>query len=211
MKKDYKTAIKYATKVFDAWLPYKILYENIPGISVGIVHNGKLLYKKGFGFENIELKKPSTPDTCYRIASISKTFTAIAIMQLSEHGKLNLDDKIKKYLPWFKIGKKGLNSSNITIRQLLSHSAGLSRDGNSPHWATNKFPNEAELQEQSSKSLTYENLTRFKYSNYGFALLGLIIKEVSGLDYDEYVTKSLFKIFLTTTQQNLKLPFANLC
>lgn len=194
MDKDYLKAIKYAIKIFDAWLPWKIQYDRVPGLAVGIVHNGKLIYQKGFGYADVELKIPMTPKTCFRIASISKTFTAVAIMQLVEQRKINLDDRIERYLPWFKVKTKNSDSSNITIRQVLSHTGGVFRDGNTPHWENDKFPNLAGLKKSiSNKSIVFENLTRFKYSNFGFALLGEIIKKATGLNYDDYVTKHIIK------------------
>ncbi len=194
MEKDYTKAIKYATKIIDAWLPWKIQYDRIPGLAVGIIHNGKLVYRKGFGYADVELKIPITPKTCFRIASISKTFTAVAIMQLVEQGKINLDDRVEKYLPWFKAQTKDSDSSNITIRQVLSHTGGVFRDGNTPHWENDKFPDLAGLRKSiSNKTVVFENLTKFKYSNFGFALLGEIIKKASCLDYDEYITKHIIK------------------
>ncbi len=80
MEKDYTKAIKYTAKVIDAWLPLKIQYDRIPGLAVGIVHNGKLVYQKGFGCADVESKIAIYPKTSFRIASISKTFTAVAIM-----------------------------------------------------------------------------------------------------------------------------------
>lgn len=194
MEKDYTKSIKYATKILDAWLPLKIQYDRIPGLAVGIVHNGKLVYQKGFGFADVESKIAMSPKTCFRIASISKTFTAVAIMQSVEQGKLNLDDRVEKYLPWFKAQTKDSDSSNITIRQVLSHTGGVFRDGNTPHWENDKFPDLAGLKKSiSNKAVVFENLTKFKYSNFGFALLGEVIKKASGLDYDEYVTKHIIK------------------
>ena len=192
MQHDYKKEIEQTTKILDAWLPWKIQYDHIPGLAVGIVYKNNLIYKKGFGYANIKLKTRMTPETCFRIASISKTFTAVAIMQLVEQNKINLDDKVEKYLPWFKVKNGKLTSSNITIRQLLSHTAGVFRDGVTPHWENDIFPDIKLLKQSvSSKSLVYENLTKFKYSNFGYALLGEVIKEVSGLEYNAYVTKNI--------------------
>src|SRR3989344_3767900 len=194
MEKDYTKAIKYATKILDAWMPWKIQYDRIPGLAVGIVHNGKLVYQKGFGFADIESKIAMLPKTCFRIASISKTFTAVAIMQLVEQGKINLDDRVEKYLSWFKAQTKDTDSSNITIRQVLSHTGGVFRDGNTPHWENDKFPNLAGLKKSTSnKTAVFENLTRFKYSNFGFALLGEIIKKASGISYNKYINKHIIK------------------
>ena len=194
MQKDYTKAIKYTTKILDSWLPWKIQYDRIPGLAVGIIHNGKLIYQKGFGYADVESKISVSSKTCFRIASISKTFTAVAIMQLVEQGKINLDDRIEKYLPWFKAQTKDSDSSNITIRQVLSHTGGVFRDGNTPHWENDKFPDLVGLKKSiSNKSVVFENLTKFKYSNFGFALLGEVIKKASGLDYDEYVVKNIIK------------------
>lgn len=194
MKKDFTEAIAYTTKILDLWLPLKIKYDRIPGLSVGIVHNGKLVYQKGFGYADIRSKIPATPKTCYRIASISKTFTAVVIMQLVEQGKINLNDRVEKYLPWFKAKNKNLDSSKITVKQLLSHSAGVFRDGDTPHWEDDKFPDDKGLQKSiSNKTLVFKNLTRFKYSNFGFAILGQVIKEVTGSNYNEYVTKHIIQ------------------
>src|SRR5262245_32710930 len=99
-EKDYARAITSTAKILNAWLPGKIQYDRIPGLAVGIVHDGKLVYQKGFGYADVELKIPVTPGTCFRIASISKTFTAVALMQLAERGKIDLDDRIEAYLPW---------------------------------------------------------------------------------------------------------------
>src|SRR3989344_6265657 len=138
-------------KILDNWLPLKIKYDFIPGLSIGIIYKGKIVYKKGYGYSNVGLKKKMNENSCYRIASISKLFTSVAILQLVEKGKIRLDDKVTSYLPWFKFKNKNINSNNITIRQLLSHTAGVFRDGITPHWDNNKFPNVNELKESITK------------------------------------------------------------
>ncbi len=194
MEKDFTKAIAYTAKILDLWLPLKIQYDRIPGLSVGIVYNGKLVYQRGFGYADVESKIPATPKTCYRIASISKTFTAVAIMQLVEQGKIRLDDRVEKYLPWFKAKNKRIDSSSITVRQLLSHTAGVFRDGDTPHWEDGNFPDIKGLQKSiSNKTLVFKNLTHFKYSNFGFAILGQIIREVTDSTYNDYVTKRIIQ------------------
>jgi len=89
-------------RLLDAWLQTQVRYGKIPGVSVGIVYNGELIYQKGFGYGDAEKKILSTADTRYRIASQTKIFTAIGIMILRDEGKLNLDEPIEKYLPWLK-------------------------------------------------------------------------------------------------------------
>ena len=197
-----KISLKHAARILDAWLPSKTLYDRTPGLSVGIVYKGKLAYARGFGFADIEKRIRSTPDTCYRIASISKTFTAIAILQLAERGKLRLNDPIKKHLEWVDGDLK-----NITIRQLLSHTGGMTRDGNTPHWTNDRFPDLKTLEKSVAETdlvASYRN--RFKYSNFGFALLGQVIERVSGMKYDEYVMKSIIKkIGMRHTKPDLTL------
>ena len=101
MDEDYHQAIAHTARILDAWLPHKIQYDRIPSLSVGIVHSGRPVYQRGFGFADVESKTPATARTCYRIASISKTFTAVAIMQLVEQGKIGLDDRVRlnRYAP----------------------------------------------------------------------------------------------------------------
>ena len=194
MEKDYRKAIKYGTKIIDIWLPWKIQHNRIPGLAVGVVHNGELVYQKGFGYADVELKIPVTPKTCFRIASISKTFTAIAIMRLVEQNKIALDDKVKKYLPWFKAEAKNNSLSDITLRQILSHSGGVYRDGDIPHFEGDTLPDAEELKRSiSNQAVVFKNSTRFKYSNFGFALLGEVIKKTSNIDYEEYITRHIIK------------------
>jgi len=192
MDKTTLDIIKHAGHLIDLWLPLKIRYDKTPGLSVGIVYRGKLIYSSGFGYADLSKKIKADENTLYHIASISKTFTAVAIMQLVETGKFRLDDKVAEHIDWFRGKNKYKDSKNITIRQLLSHAAGLFRDGDTPHWETGKFPKD--LQKSFSlSSLTLENATGFKYTNYGFSILGLVIEKVSGLTYEEYVRKHIIK------------------
>ncbi len=194
MEKDYAKSLKYTVKILDAWLPWKISYDRIPGIVVGIVYKGKLVYQKGFGYLDVEKKILMTPKTSFRIASLSKTFTTVAIMQLVEEGKIKLDDSVQKYLNWFKGNTKEADLKNITIRQLLSHTGGVFRDGDTSHWADGIFPDATELKKAvSARSVVFENATHFKYSNFGFAVLGEVIRKVSGLSYEKYVTENIIE------------------
>ncbi len=192
--KDFRTAIRKVAHLLDIWLPWKIQYDRVPGLAVGVTFNGKLVYQRGFGLADIELEKPITTETSFRIASISKTFTAVAILQLAQKGKLRLDDRVDTYLPWFKAKDKNRDAHNITIRQLLSHTAGVFRDGIASQWADGVFPTAGELRRSiSNKTVVYENSTRFKYSNFGFALLGEVIQAVCDMTYEQYVTRNIIK------------------
>lgn len=182
------------SRLLDLWLPHRMEYEEIPGLSLGIVFKGELVAQKGYGFANKEKKGRATPATNYRIASISKMFTAVAILQLAEKRKLRLSDPVSKHLPWFEVKRRGANSDKITLRQLLSHASGVFRDAENPQWETNRFPTLKQLQNLISEhTLTFPAGREFKYSNFGFALLGQVIEKVAGTSYEEYVEKHIFK------------------
>ncbi len=192
MNNQISTAIQQIGHIVDAWIPMKIKYDKTPGISIAISHGGKIIYARGFGFADVAHKQKASAETLYHIASHSKMFTAVAIMKLVEEGKLRLDDHVSDYIDWFKAKAKHSDSSHITLRQLLSHTAGVFRDGDTPHWENGKFPKDLK-KSFSSKSLVIENLTTFKYTNYGYSLLGLVIEKASGMSYEEYVTKKILK------------------
>jgi CubicO group peptidase (beta-lactamase class C family) len=176
-------------RLLEAWIQSQIRYGKMPGAAVGVVYNGDLIYQKGFGNEDVENKIPATPDSRYRISSQSKVFTAIGIMILRDEGKLNLDDPIENYLSWLKLKPLQETDPPVTIRQLLTHSSGMSRDiGN--HWIDFKFPTQDEFRKlTSSKKLTlvYPPYTEWKYSNNAFTLLGEIIEAVSGNSYEDFI------------------------
>jgi len=136
-----------------------------------------------------------TTENIFRIASHSKTITSTAIMQLYEAEKLSLDDKVSKHLNWFK-SNKDERVTNITIRQLLNHTSGIARDGdNSDYWQLLcDFPDKDYLKKYiSTCELFYDSDERFKYSNFGYGYLGLLIEAVSGLSYNDYMIKNVIK------------------
>src|SRR5947208_7506339 len=97
---DLTTQLETATHLIDCWLAYRCYADHLPGLALGIVHKDRVLLTKGYGSANLAEQIPTTATTCYRIASFSKIFTTIAILQLFEQGKLHLDDRIEQYLPW---------------------------------------------------------------------------------------------------------------
>ena len=160
----------------------------------GIVHDGEMLYRGAFGWAHIQKKQPTSTATCYHIASISKTFTATAIMQLVEQKQLRLTDTVSRHLPWL-AEAADKNMKTITIRQLLTHTAGISRDGDLPQWVDDVFPTADHVKEFFLKegATFFKPGTQFKYSNYGFGLLGLVIEAVSGASYEAYLKRHIFK------------------
>lgn len=185
--------VEAAQRLFSAWLDAQIAYRGLPGVAVGVVHDQQLVWSKGFGYADVATKKPMSADTRFRIASNSKLFAAIAILQLREAGKLRLDDPVQKHLPWFTMKPAGPDDGPITIEQLLSHSSGLQREAGD-HWSSFDFPTEAELKAlMGGRQAAYPPQTRWKYSNLAFALAGLVVEQVSGQRWADYVSANILK------------------
>lgn len=175
-----KELIKSSLHLIESWLDYQIYIKEIPGLAVGIAVNGELIFKKEYGYANLERKSKLTDQHLFRIASHSKLFTATAIMMLYHEGKLSIDDKVSKYIPWFQ-SAEDKQLEHIRIQHLLTHSSGITRDGNTAHWFTNEFPTIEEIKAQFQGKISFfEPSETLKYSNFGYTLLGQIIETVSG-------------------------------
>ena len=174
------------TKALNFWLPYKIQQEEIPGVVVRISRGGKTLYNNAFGFSDTKAKTPMSPDTLFRVASMSKMFTGVAILQLIEKGSITLATRVSKIIPEFDTD----SLRTITIKHLLQHRAGVVRDAGKNYWNENAFPTDVLSDISPGTKVTEENKD-FKYSNFGFAVLGKIIERVSGQSYGDYVHKNI--------------------
>src|SRR5215813_11581491 len=182
-----------AERLFSAWIEGQIAYRGIPGVAVGVVSDQQLVWAKGFGFADIKAKLPMTPTTKFRMASHSKLFTAIAIMQLREEGKLGLDDPVSKYLPWFKAKRAADDDGTITVEQLLSHSSGMQREAGD-HWTSYEFPTIDELRQlYPERQAPFAPSVRWKYSNLAYAIAGILTEQVTGKSWAEYVDLNIFK------------------
>lgn len=182
-----------AITLLDLWIEEQVAFQQLPGLAIGIVYDGELIWTKGYGYSDVASKTPTTPATLYRIGSITKLFTATAVMQLRDAGKLRLDDPVAQHLPWFKIQSAFEEAPEITVRHLLTHTAGLPREAAFPYWTTHEFPSREEVREAlPGQSAIYPPADRYKYSNLGMTLLGEIVAEVSGMPYAEYVARHLF-------------------
>jgi len=172
---------------------------SIKGFSgtVLVMKQNKVVLRKAYGLADREWNIPNTPDTKFRIGSITKQFTAACILQLAEQGKLGLDDKLSKYIPDFPKG------DSVTIHMLLNHTSGIASFTDQP-----EFANIAKLTwSMDSMILFFKNKpynfspgTKFQYNNSGFFLLGYIIEKVSGQSYNEYLRKHILdKLGMTNT------------
>lgn len=188
-----KQVLIKSLKYIDSWLNFRYKYDDFPGYAVAIAYKGEIIFNKAYGYANLETKTELTPDHIFRIASHSKTFTATSLMQLQEAGKLRIDDYVVDYLPWLK-EHKDKRWRRVTLRQLMSHGAGIIRDGlNSDYWQLERpFPSAEEFQKEILEAdLVLDNNVKLKYSNFGYGLLGMVIEAVSGQTYHEYVKQNI--------------------
>ncbi len=186
-------ALDQSVDFIKSWLQFRYDREEIPGYAVAIMHKGKILLNEAYGYANLENQTKLTPDHIFRVASHSKSFTATALMQLQEQGKLRIDDYAADYLPWLK-NHTDKRWHKVTLRQLASHGAGVIRDGvNADYWQLERpFPDQQELRDEILKAkLVIEANTKLKYSNYGYSVLSMVIEAVSGMPYNQYVTENI--------------------
>ncbi len=161
----------------------------IPGLSLAIVKNGKVILSKGYGYKDFEKKVPMTADTQLAIGSATKAFTGLSVLMLQDEGKLNLDDSPSKYLPYFKINNADTNA-RITIRDLLSHSSGLNRTDLA--MLTGKL-NRQELIKVAGEAKPMAGLReKFFYQNIMFAAAGEIVAEITKKPWEQFVPSRIF-------------------
>lgn len=165
---------------------------NQPGISIIIAKKGQIVYEKAFGSANVELNTPMQPDNVFRIGSITKQFTAVAILQLVEQGKISLQDSVQKYIKDFP--SKG---STITIENLLTHTSGIvdytSKDDPDPFIERRDFTPEFLINYFKNDPLQFRPGSKYNYSNSNYLLLGYIIQLVSGESYHQYMADNVIK------------------
>ena len=196
--------VKGALRAIDAWLEGVRIYDRIPGISAGIVHDQELIWNKGYGYSNLETKRPADADTLYSICSISKLFTAIGIMQLRDANKLALRDPVDDHLDWFDIRQAHENSAPITIESLLTHTSGLPYEAGYPYWDGPDFPfptRDRMIEGLKTQSTLYPARRVYQYSNLAVSIAGEIVRERSGQDYQDYVKANILDpLGLTNTR-----------
>ncbi len=181
--------VQTALGLLEIWAEAEMAYADIPGVSMAVVHDQDLLWSRGFGFADRARKAEASSDTIYSICSISKVFTAIGVLQLRDQGKLELDDPVSQHLPWFDIQQSDSEAPPITVRGILTHSAGLPRESDHPYWTypDYAFPTREEIIDRLSEQKTlYPEGRYFQYSNLGLTLAGEIVAQVAGEPYSEY-------------------------
>jgi CubicO group peptidase (beta-lactamase class C family) len=186
------TAVKFKpnTEKVNAYVREKMLSNHIPGFSLAVVRDGKIIHAKGYGMANLELSTPATEKTAFAIYSITKTFTGVATMMLVEEGKILLEDPISKHLAGLPAGW-----NKITIRQLLNHTSGL------PNWRENAtklrdmridYTKTEVLNLVTGMPLVFPSVESWAYGETGFFLLGMLIEKVSGKSYEQFLRERIF-------------------
>jgi len=185
--------IKSTQAVVEKMLAEFAAANHFPGYAYGVVVDGQLIYSGSSGYTNIEKKIPATTKSMFRIASMSKSFTAMAILKLRDEGKLKLDDPAYLYIPELKNQSLTTDAPVITIRNLLSHSTGFPEDN--PWGDRHLADTEQDLINIIKKGISFSNTTslNYEYSNLAFCMLGVVIHKVSGEYYADYIQKNIWQ------------------
>lgn len=185
----------------DSFMAAEMARQHVPGASVAVVKDGKVVLTKGYGLADVELGVPATADTVYEIGSITKQFTATAIMMLVDEGKVGLDDKASKYLTFLPAAWDG-----VTIRHLLTHTSGIKSYTNLPGFLKNlrhDYTPEEVVRLSFDQPLEFQPGEKFDYDNTGYFMLGIVIEKASGKPYGGFLKERIFApLGMTSTRVN---------
>jgi CubicO group peptidase (beta-lactamase class C family) len=176
--------------------------DHIPGLAFGIVIDGELAYGKGLGLRDVEAQAPVDLDTAFRIASMTKSFTALAILRLRDEGRLSLEDPVAKHVKELaSLAYPTRDTAPLTIRQLLTHSEGFPEDN---PWGDRQLAvSDDVISRWMRAGIPFSTApgTAFEYSNYGFAILGQVVTRASGMRYRDYVEQKILRpLGMTSTR-----------
>ncbi|MDI1450540.1 serine hydrolase domain-containing protein [Polyangium sp. 6x1] len=183
-----KEKLAGAFPAIERYIADVVARRGFPGVAFGIVIDGELVYAKGFGVADVASKAPVDKDTVFRIASLTKSFTAMSVLELRDEGKLSLDDPAVKYVPELAgLRYPTRDAAPITLRHLLGHGAGFPEDN---PWGDRQLGlSDADFSKMMREGFPFSTSpgSTFEYSNTGFAILGRVITNVSGIDYADYL------------------------
>jgi CubicO group peptidase (beta-lactamase class C family) len=177
----------------DVYVEAQMKDIHLPGVAIGIIQGDQIVYVKGYGVADPS-GRAVTAQTPFWLASLAKPVTALAVMQLVEAGKIELDAPVQRYIPYFRLADEQ-DSAAITVRHLLNQTSGLSRatgDEKFPSQAARDWTPEQRVRELSDNALTHPVGTTYQYSNVNFAMLALIVETVSGQPFESYVQEQIF-------------------
>lgn len=161
-----------------------------PGVAIGVLRDGQFIHRKAYGLADLEWGTPLRPDCSFRICSLSKQFTATAIMHLAEQGALSIEDRLEVYLPAF-----DPRGRTVTLRHLLNHTSGIRNhdEGQGPRTDRVNIPHERLLAEILAAPFDFEPGDQYRYCNSGYILLGAVIEAVSGQDFETFLKRAFFE------------------
>lgn len=189
-----RAEVRSAIELLEAWVEAQRVQREQPGLSMGIVHDQTLVWARGFGWADVERREPADADSLYRIGSITKLFTATALLILRDEGRLGLDEPITTYLPWFVMPASFPDPGPITVRHLLTHTSGLPREAAFPYFTDSNFPSLDEIRARlpvQQRPLPTEQ--RWKYSNLGATLAGEVVVAAGGEPYADFVRRRILE------------------
>lgn len=177
-------------KELDAYYEQALTDWNVPGMAVAIVKDGEIVFSKGYGTSNVNTGAPVDGNTLFAIASNSKAFTSAALAMLVDEGKLKWDDRVRDYLPWFELYDPYV-SDHFTIRDLLTHRSGLKTFSGDLLWYGSNLSREEVVRNARYLEPTYEFRAGWGYSNIMFICAGLVIEEVTGMSWDDFIKERI--------------------
>lgn len=177
----------------DDYVRVQMTKQKVPGVAIAVVKDGKPIVVKGYGLANVELNVPVKPETVFQSGSMGKQFTSTAVMLLVEDGKIDLDEKISKY-----VGEVPAAWKLITVRQVLTHTAGLANDFSDAEYVQN-WTEDQLLTRAKAMPLDFQPGTNWSYSNVGYVVLGIMVSKVSGKFYGDFLQERVFKPLGMTT------------
>ena len=202
MRKWLAPAVNYVSR----WMEFQMRMSEQPGCVIAIAHKNRMVLEQAFGHADLTRGIPLTPRHRFRIASHSKSFTAAGVMKLREQGKLKLDDEVGHY-----VGNLNPRIARTTLGQILSHSAGIVRDGKDSGQFSDRrgFLDADELMADLQAPPAIEPNTRFKYSNHGFGLIGLAIEALTGEPFASWIKREIIDAAgLDETHPDMPIPRA---
>lgn len=181
-------------KAYLAWLiAGEMSSQGVEGLSIAVVDDQQIVWSQGFGYADTANHIPATPETVYRVGSISKLFTDTVVMQLADQGKLDIDKPLQTYVPEFSIHTRFPDAEPITPRNIMTHHSGLPGDINNGMWTQKPKPFNQLVGQLKDEYVAYPPNTIWSYSNLGLTLLGVVVERVSGKDFNVYAEEQLFK------------------
>jgi CubicO group peptidase (beta-lactamase class C family) len=185
---DYSPVAEYIT----ALAKREMAAHDVVGLSIALVDDQRVVWAQGFGYADQANTVPATPETLFRLGSVSKVFTASAVMQLAEAGEVDIDRPLSSYLPEFKVRSRFANAPAITPRNLMTHHAGLPHDYAKGMWSAHAG-HPSLLRDLRGQDLVYPPDFIFSYSNVGYGLLGALVERASGSGFAGHMDDSLLK------------------